>query len=83
MTNDINKDPKQYKENKRAKRWISQYSCKCWLLVSRSESRLDSSKYAGGHIVSDNGIKLVTKPTTADSGDIVAIGKLFEENLLN
>ncbi len=40
-------------------------------------------KVAGGHIVSDNGIKLITKPTRTDSGDILAIGKPFEENLLN
>lgn len=73
---DINGDQKQYKENKRAKKdglvniHVSVGSSK-----SRSESRLDSSKYAGGHIVSGNGIKLVTKPTTTDSGDILAIGE--------
>ncbi|WP_252896364.1 hemagglutinin repeat-containing protein [Veillonella rogosae] len=73
--NDINKDQKQYKENKRAKKdGLANIHVSIGSSKSRSESRLDSSKYAGGHIVSDNGIKLVTKPTTADSGDIVAIG---------
>ena len=74
--NDINKDQKQYKENKRAKKdGLANIHVSVGSSKSRSESRLDSSKYAGGHIVSDNGIKLVTKPTTADSGDIVAIGE--------
>ena len=74
--NDINGDQKQYKENKRAKKdGLANIHVSVGSSKSRSESRLDSSKYAGGHIVSDNGIKLVTKPTTADSGDIVAIGE--------
>ena len=74
--NDINGDQKQYKENKRAKKdGLANIHVSIGSSKSRSESRLDSSKYAGGHIVSDNGIKLVTKPTTADSGDIVAIGE--------
>ena len=74
--NDINRDQKQYKENKRAKKdELANIHVSVGASKSRSESRLDSSKYAGGHIVSDNGIKLVTKPTTADSGDIVAIGE--------
>lgn len=74
--NDINRDQKQYKENKRAKKdGLANIHVSVGASKSRSESRLDSSKYAGGHIVSDNGIKLVTKPTTADSGDIVAIGE--------
>ena len=74
--NDINGDQKQYKENKRAKKdELANIHVSVGSSKSRSESRLDSSKYAGGHIVSDNGIKLVTKPTTADSGDIVAIGE--------
>ena len=74
--NDINRDQKQYKENKRAKKdGLANIHVSVGSSKSRSESRLDSSKYAGGHIVSDNGIKLVTKPTTADSGDIVAIGE--------
>jgi len=73
---DINGDQKQYKENKRAKKdGLANIHVSVGSSKSRSESRLDSSKYAGGHIVSDNGIKLVTKPTTADSGDIVAIGE--------
>ena len=74
--NDINGNQKQYKENKRAKKdGLANVHVSVGSSKSRSESRLDSSKYAGGHIVSDNGIKLVTKPTTADSGDIVAIGE--------
>lgn len=74
--NDINGDQKQYKENKRAKKdGLANIHVSVGSSKSRSESRLDSSKYAGGHILSDNGIKLVTKPTTADSGDIVAIGE--------
>ena len=74
--NDINGDQKQYKENKRAKKdGLANIHVSVGSSKSRSESRLDSSKYAGGHIVSDNGIKLITKPTTADSGDIVAIGE--------
>lgn len=74
--NDINGDQKQYKANKRAKKdGLANIHVSIGSSKSRSESRLDSSKYAGGHIVSDNGIKLVTKPTTADSGDIVAIGE--------
>lgn len=74
--NDINGDQKQYRENKRAKKdGLANIHVSVGSSKSRSESRLDSSKYAGGHIVSDNGIKLVTKPTTADSGDIVAIGE--------
>ena len=74
--NDINGDQKQYKENKRAKKdGLANIHVSVGSSKSRSESRLDSSKYSGGHIVSDNGIKLVTKPTTADSGDIVAIGE--------
>ncbi|WP_295259233.1 hemagglutinin repeat-containing protein [Veillonella sp.] len=74
--NDINGNQKQYKENKRAKKdGLANIHVSVGSSKSRSESRLDSSKYAGGHIVSDNGIKLITKPTTADSGDIVAIGE--------
>ena len=74
--NDINGDQKQYRENKRAKKdGLANIHVSVGASKSRSESRLDSSKYAGGHIVSDNGIKLVTKSTTADSGDIVAIGE--------
>ena len=74
--NDINGDQKQYKENKRAKKdGLANIHVSVGSSKSRSESRLDSSKYAGGHIVSDNGIKLITKPTTADSGDIVVIGE--------
>ena len=74
--NDINGDQKQYKENKRAKKdGLANIHVSVGSSRSRSESRLESSKYAGGHILSDNGIKLVTKPTTADSGDIVAIGE--------
>lgn len=74
--NDINGDQKQYKENKRAKKdGLANIHVSIGSSKSRSESRLESSKYAGGHILSDNGIKLVTKPTTADSGDIVAIGE--------
>ena len=74
--NDINGDQKQYRENKRAKKdGLANIHVSVGSSRSRSESRLESSKYAGGHIVSDNGIKLVTKPTTADSGDIVAIGE--------
>lgn len=74
--NDINGDQKQYRENKRAKKdGLANIHVSVGSSKSRSESRLDSSKYAGGHIVSDNGIKLVTKPTTADSGDIVVIGE--------
>ena len=74
--NDINKDQKQYKENKRAKKdGLANIHVSVGSSKSRSESRLESSKYAGGHILSDNGIKLVTKPTTADSGDILAIGE--------
>ena len=73
---DINGDQKQYKENKRAKKdGLANIHVSVGSSKSRSESRLDSSKYAGGHIVSDNGIKLVTKPTTTDSGDILAIGE--------
>ena len=74
--NDINGNQKQYKENKRAKKdGLANIHVSVGSSKSRSESRLESSKYAGGHILSDNGIKLVTKPTTADSGDIVAIGE--------
>ena len=66
----------EYKENKRAKKdGLANIHVSVGSSKSRSESRLDSSKYAGGHIVSDNGIKLVTKPTTTESGDIVAIGE--------
>ncbi len=46
---------KQYKENKRQKRWIINIHVGVGSSKSRSESRLDSSKYAGGHIISDNG----------------------------
>ena len=74
--NDINGDQKQYKENKRAKKdGLANIHVSVGSSKSRSESRLESSKYAGGHILSDNGIKLVTKPTTTGSGDIVAIGE--------
>ena len=74
--NDINKDQKQYKENKRAKKdGLANIHVSVGSSKSRSESRLDSSKYAGGHILSDNGIKLITKPTRTDSGDILAIGE--------
>ena len=73
---DINGDQKQYKENKRAKKdGLANIHVSVGSSKSRSESRLDSSKYAGGHIVSDNGIKLITKPTRTDSGDILAIGE--------
>ena len=73
---DINGDQKQYKENKRAKKdGLANIHVSVGSSKSRSESRLESSKYAGGHILSDNGIKLVTKPTTTGSGDIVAIGE--------
>ena len=73
---DINGDQKQYKENKRAKKdGLANIHVSIGSSKSRSESRLDSSKYAGGHIVSDNGIKLITKPTRTDSGDILAIGE--------
>ena len=73
---DINGDQKQYKENKRAKKdGLANIHVSVGSSKSRSESRLDSSKYAGGHILSDNGIKLVTKPTRTDSGDILAIGE--------
>lgn len=75
---DINGNQKQYKENKRAKKdGLANIHVSVGSSKSRSESRLDSSKYAGGHIVSDNGIKLVTKPTTTDSGDILAIGEII------
>ena len=73
---DINGDQKQYKENKRAKKdGLANIHVSVGSSKSRSESRLESSKYAGGHILSDNGIKLVTKPITTGSGDIVAIGE--------
>lgn len=73
---DINGAQKQYKENKRAKKdGLANIHVSVGSSKSRSESRLDSSKYAGGHIVSDNGIKLITKPTRTDSGDILAIGE--------
>ena len=73
---DINGDQKQYKENQRAKKdGLANIHVSVGSSKSRSESRLESSKYAGGHILSDNGIKLVTKPTTTGSGDIVAIGE--------
>lgn len=73
---DINGDQKQYKENKRAnKDGLANIHVSVGSSKSRSESRLDSSKYAGGHILSDNGIKLITKPTRTDSGDILAIGE--------
>jgi len=81
--NDINGDQKQYRENKRAKKdGLANIHVSVGSSKSRSESRLDSSKYAGGHILSDNGIKLVTKPTTADSGDIVAIGETIRGELV-
>ena len=81
--NDINGDQKQYRENKRAKKdGLANIHVSVGSSKSRSESRLDSSKYSGGHIVSDNGIKLVTKPTTADSGDIVAIGETIRGELV-
>ena len=74
--NDINGDQKQYKENKQAKKdGLANIHVSVGSSKSRSESRLDSSKYVGGHIVSENGIKLVTKPSTTESGDIVAIGE--------
>lgn len=73
---DINGDQKQYKENKRAKKdGLANIHVSVGSSKSRSESRLDSSKYTGGHILSDNGIKLITKPTRTDSGDILAIGE--------
>lgn len=73
---DINGNQKQYKENKRAKKdGLANIHVSVGSSKSRSESRLDSSKYAGGHILSDNGIKLITKPTRTGSGDIVAIGE--------
>lgn len=73
---DINGDQKQYKENKRAKKdGLANIHVSVGSSKSRSESRLDSSKYAGGHILSDNGIKLITKSTRTDSGDILAIGE--------
>lgn len=73
---DINGDQKQYKENKRSKKdGLANIHVSVGSSKSRSESRLDSSKYAGGHILSDNGIKLITKPTRTDSGDILAIGE--------
>lgn len=42
---------------------------------SRSETTLNSRNYAGGKLVSDEGITLVAKPNMQDKGNIVAVGE--------
>lgn len=74
---DINsKDQKQYNAKKRAKKdGLANIHVSIGSSKSRSETTLNSRKYAGGQLVSDEGITLVAKPNMQDKGNIVAIGE--------
>lgn len=74
---DINsKDQKQYNAKKRAKKdGLENIHVSIGSSKSRSETTLDSRKYAGGQLVSDEGITLVAKPNMQDKGNIVAVGE--------
>ena len=74
---DINsKDQKQYNAKKRAKKdGLANIHVSIGSSKSRSETTLNSRKYAGGQLVSDEGITLVAKPNIQDKGNIVAIGE--------
>lgn len=74
---DINsKDQKQYNAKKRAKKdGLANIHVSIGSSKSRSETTLDSRKYAGGQLVSDEGITLVAKPNMQDKGNIVAVGE--------
>ena len=73
---DINGSQKQYKAKKRAKKdGLANIHVSIGSSKSRSETTLNSRKYAGGQLVSDEGITLVAKPNMQDKGNIVAIGE--------
>ena len=74
---DINsKNQKQYNAKKRAKKdGLANIHVSIGSSKSRSETTLNSRKYAGGQLVSDEGITLVAKPNMQDKGNIVAIGE--------
>ena len=74
---DINsKDQKQYNAKKRAKKdGLANIHVSIGSSKSRSETTLNSRNYAGGKLVSDEGIALVAKPNMQDKGNIVAVGE--------
>ena len=74
---DINsKDQKQYNAKKRAKKdGLANIHVSIGSSKSRSETTLNSRNYAGGQLVSDEGITLVAKPNMQDKGNIVAVGE--------
>lgn len=74
---DINsKDQKQYNAKKRAKKdGLANIHVSIGSSKSRSETTLNSRNYAGGKLVSDEGITLVAKPNMQDKGNIVAVGE--------
>ena len=73
---DINGSQKQYKAKKRAKKdGLANIHLSIGSSKSRSETTLNSRKYAGGQLVSDEGITLVAKPNMQDKGNIVAVGE--------
>ena len=74
---DINsKDQKQYNAKKRAKKdGLANIHVSIGSSKSRSETTLNSRNYAGGQLVSDEGIALVAKPNMQDKGNIVAVGE--------
>ena len=73
---DINGNQKQYKAKKRAKKdALANIHVSIGSSKSRSETTLNSRKYAGGQLVSDEDIVLVAKPNMQDKGNIVAVGE--------
>lgn len=73
---DINGNQKQYKAKKRAKKdGLANIHVSIGSSKSRSETTLNSRKYAGGQLVSAEGITLVARPNMQDKGNIVAIGE--------
>ena len=74
---DINsEDQKQYNAKKRAKKdGLANIHVSIGSSKSRSETILNRRNYAGGKLVSDEGIALVAKPNMQDKGNIVAVGE--------
>ena len=74
---DINsKDQKQYNAKKRAKKdGLANIHVSIGSSKSRSETTFNRRNYAGGKLVSDEGITLVAKPNMQDKGNIVAVGE--------
>ena len=73
---DINGNQKQYNAKKRAKKdGLANIHVSIGSSKSRSETTLNSRNYAGGQLVSDEGITLVAKPNMQDKGNIVAVGE--------